>query len=87
MSGKTKRVDPSRLFSALVLIDSHYGMTVPEMADDLGVSESTMRRILCCARNDYGMAIEYYADGWAIVDWGVFDKRRILTRSSKYETD
>ncbi len=78
----TKRVDPLNLFYVLATISRHQGIVVPEIADDLKISESTVRRIMRVAKVEYGVKLKFSrspgGQEWSVVDWGVFNASRVL---------
>lgn len=90
LRNNTRRVDAHDLMAALAYISRHSGVTTPDLADHLEVSERTARRILKHARDQFGVEVSFHRDGYSptggelvVDDWGVFDSRRVLNRVPK----
>lgn len=79
------RVDGRLLLRALNYIAKHGGATTEEVAEHLGVSESTAERLFLHARAQFGVKITYQrtnqpyrgAGEFSVEDWGVFDRGRV----------
>lgn len=90
LRNNTRRVDAHDLLAALAYISRHAGITTPELAEHLGISERTARRILKHAREQFGVAVSFHRCGTSptggelvVDDWGVFDARRVLSQVRK----
>jgi len=82
-----RRIDAHDLLAILVYVSRHGGVTVPELADHISTSESTVRRIIRSARDQFGVSISWHPDRYmetsgefSVDDWGVFDRHAVLQR-------
>jgi hypothetical protein len=75
------RVNSRLLLRALYLIGNEPRRSQRDIALEIGVDESTLRRSLTHAREVYGVVIRWSSiDGFAIEDWGVFKPLDAMTR-------
>jgi len=80
----TRRIDAHDLLTILAYVSGHH-VNAPNIAGYIGTSESTVRRIIRSARDQYGVEIVWRADRsmkgqgeFIINDWGVFDQEAVL---------
>jgi hypothetical protein len=89
MSNKLKsgiaRVDARLLLQALAHIDNNRGVTSVYLADVVGLSIASVKRLIANARQQYGVVISWRRDNsmpshgeYRVEDWGVFDRLKVV---------
>lgn len=81
----TARVDARLLLQALVYIDSHGGVASVELAEVVGLSIASVKRLIANARQQYGVVVTWRRDNsmpshgeYTVEDWGVFDRQKVV---------
>jgi hypothetical protein len=81
----TARVDARLLMQTLAYVASHGGVTSRELADELELSQITIKRLIYNARSQYGVVITFRRDGtmpsrgeFTVENWGVFDRNKVM---------
>lgn len=78
-------IDSRRLVAMLQTIANHGGVGHAELREAVGVSRSTLTRMITATRTQFGVDLRWRLDRslptggeYYIEDWGVFDATRVL---------
>lgn len=81
----TARVDARMLLQALVHIDSNRGVNSVQLAEVVGLSIASVKRLIANARQQYGVVVLWRRDNtmpshgeYTVEDWGVFERVKVV---------